>query len=138
VSRSCGDPVSSRTFHLLSCAKPHQVWDALTCPTLSPRFLHGLSAESCWTTGAALTYACEQGIELTGQVLFAEEPTHLSITIEDPSGCCTYLTWHLRAACAGTVIRLTVEEPGGRPEDLEQLEDAWLPALQALEAVLLG
>jgi hypothetical protein len=130
--------VSSRTFHLLSCAKPHQVWGALTCPTLSPRFLHGLRADSCWTTGAPLTYTSAAGITLAGQVLYSAPPTHLSVTIEDPSGCCTYLTWQLRAACAGTVIRLTVEEPGGEPDDLEQIEDAWLPALQALEAVLQG
>jgi hypothetical protein len=129
--------MSSRTFHLLSCAKPNQVWGTLTCPTLSPRFLHGLSAQSCWTTGAPLTFT-HRGLELTGQVLYAEEPTQLSLTIEDPSGCCTYLTWHLRAACAGTVIRLTVEEPGGEPENLEQLEDTWLPALRALEQVLQG
>jgi uncharacterized protein YndB with AHSA1/START domain len=138
VSRGCDDPVSSRTFHLLSCAKPQQVWEALTCPLLSPRFLHGFSVESCWTTGAPLTLTPADGPSLTGQVLHSHEPTLLSLTIEDPCGSCTYLTWQLRAACAGTVIRLTVEELGGEPEDLEQLEDAWLPALRALEHVLQG
>jgi hypothetical protein len=127
--------VSSRAFHLLSCAKPHQVWGALTCPTLSRRFLHGLSAQSSWTTGAPLLLTSDDA-SLHGHVLWSDPPRLLSLAIEDASGCCTYLSWQLRAACAGTVICLTVDEPGGEPEDLEQLEDTWLPALHALEAAL--
>ena len=107
-------------------------------PDPEPALPARLQSGQLLDTGAPLTYTSAAGITLGGQVLYSQPPTHLSVTIEDPSGCCTYLTWHLRAACAGTVIRLTVEEPGGEPEDLEQLEDAWLPALQALEDVLQG
>ena len=51
---------------------------------------------------------------------------------------CTYLTWDLRAAPDGTVVRLTVEESDARSCNDEDLEDAWLPALAALERVLQG
>jgi uncharacterized protein YndB with AHSA1/START domain len=135
---SC-DPVSSRTFHLLSAASATQVWAALTCPTLNPRFLHGLSAQGPWETDADLHFTSAHGVELTGRVLWSEAPYKLSLTIEDEaSGTCTYLTWELREGCSGTVVRLRVEEGNACPTDQEELEDTWLPALAALEAVLQG
>lgn len=133
------DPVSTRTFHLLSGVTPARVWEALTCPELSPRFLHGLTARSCWTTGEAIELSSEHGLPLAGSVLFSHRPYQLSWTIEDSgSGTCTYLTWHLREAPHGTVVRLTVEESNACRSDVEDLEDAWLPALAALDQVLQG
>ncbi|MGB8651249.1 MAG: SRPBCC domain-containing protein [Mycobacteriales bacterium] len=138
----CWDPVSSRTFHLLTQARPEQVWATLTCPTLSTQFLHGLSAESTWVTDSPVHLTSPQGWQLTGRVLWSEPPVRLSLTIEDSQQACTYLTWELRrvggASCgsSGTVVRLRVEEsPAGTTDD-EELEDAWLPALAALETVL--
>jgi uncharacterized protein YndB with AHSA1/START domain len=129
--------VSTRTFHLLTGASPEQVWDAVTCPSLSPQFLHGLSAQGCWKAGGALLFTSPLGPVLTGQVLFSEPPYKLSWTIEDQgSGTCTYLTWDLRTNFAGTVVRLRVEEGDAGSADDEELEDAWLPAMAALEAVL--
>jgi uncharacterized protein YndB with AHSA1/START domain len=129
--------LSTRTFHLLTGAPPEQIWAALTCPTLSPRFLHGLSAQGCWQAGGALLFTSPHGLALTGQVLFSEPPYKLSWTIEDEaSGTCTYLTWDLRTTRDGTVVRLRVDEDHAGPADDEELEDAWLPALAALEAVL--
>ncbi len=130
------DPISSRTFHLLSVGTPGQIWDALTSSELSPRFLHGLTVRGIWSTGGALELTCSHGITLHGRVLFSQRPDKLSWTIED--GGCTYLTWELRESPAGTVVRLTVEEPDSCASDDQEFEDAWLPALRALEAVLSG
>jgi uncharacterized protein YndB with AHSA1/START domain len=137
VARS--DPVSTRTFHLLSCAPPDPVWAALTCPALSGRFLHGLQVDGSWEQGGGLRFTSEQGFELSGRVLWADPPYKLSLTIED-EGCdsCTYLTWELREGASGTVVRLTVQEGPAGPTDDEELEDVWLPTLKALEALLLG
>lgn len=133
------DPVLTRTFHLLSCATPAQVWRAITCPELSRRFLHGLSVVGSWETDSSLRFRSEQGLELTGRVLWSEPPCKLSLTIEDEgSGTCTYLTWELREGYCGTVVRLGVAEGCAGEGDEEQLEDAWLPALATLEAVLQG
>jgi uncharacterized protein YndB with AHSA1/START domain len=132
------DPISSRTFHLLSCATPEHVWAALTCPVLSPRFLHGLSAQGSWQTDTDLVFTSDQGVTLTGRVLWSEPPHRLSLTIEDSCGACTYLTWELREGCGRTVVRLRVEESHASPTDEEELEDTWLPALAALESVLQG
>lgn len=128
----------SRTFHLLSAATPTQVWGALTCPVLSPRYLHGLSAQGSWETDSEVLFTSAHGVELRGRVLWSEPPTRLSLTIEDSGDACTYLTWELREACGGTVVRLRVEESVAGATDEEELEEAWLPALAALEAVLQG
>jgi uncharacterized protein YndB with AHSA1/START domain len=135
VENPAVDPITTRTFHLLSCATPRQVWEALTSPELSPRFLHGLTARSCWRTGSDVALTSALDLDLTGRVLYSEAPRRLTWTIEDPSSC-TYLTWDLRPARVGTVVRLTVEESDA--SDDEDLEDTWLPALAALEQVLQG
>ncbi len=136
MARSC-DPVATRTFHLLSASTPEEIWGALTDPVRSQRFLHGLRAEGCWTTGSVLTFTSGHGFALSGRVLFSAPPYTLSMTIEDEaSGTCTYLTWVLRPNDAGTVVRLRVDEPDAGPTDEEELEDVWLPALAALDAVL--
>lgn len=129
--------MATGTFCLQSSATPEQVWSALTCPTLSPRFLHGFSAQGCWETDGQLRFTSALGLELSGHVLWSEPPHKLSLTIEDEgSGTCTYLTWQLRASSCGTVVRLCVEECDAAPSDAEELEDSWLPALAGLESVL--
>ena len=131
------DPITSRSFHLLSCATPRQVWEALTSPELSPRFLHGLAARSDWATGSCIELTSPHELGLTGHVLYSRAAVRLTWTIEDLASC-TYLTWELRAALNGTVVRLTVEEADAHASNDEDLEDAWLPALAALEQVLQG
>ena len=136
MARSC-DPVSTRTFHLLSASTPEEIWGALTCPVRSERFLHGMRVDGCWSTDGVLTFSSSHGFTLSGRVLFSAPPYTLSMTIEDEaSGTCTYLTWSLRASEAGTIVRLRVDEPDAGPAAEEELEDVWLPALAALDAVL--
>jgi uncharacterized protein YndB with AHSA1/START domain len=132
-----GDPVTTRTFHLLTSASPGDVWKVLTCPVRSPRFLHGLAVSGTWTTGSTLALTSDHGLLLTGRVLFSQRPYKLSWTMEDEcSGTCTYLTWELRPSQNGTVVRLRVEESDACATDEEDLEDAWLPSLAALEDLL--
>ena len=129
------DPVVTQTFRLLTPASPEQVWGALTCPETAPAYLHGLSPRTCWTAGAAVDWQCAAAT-IPGQVLYADPPHRLSVTVEDGSGTCTYLTWRVRAGDDGTVVRLDVEEaPGSSAADTE-LEDVWLPVLQRLGALL--
>lgn len=123
------------TFRLLTCAPPEVVWGCLVCPTRSPRYLHGLTVTTCWTPGARVTLTGPD-CALTGEVLHVRPPERLSLTVEDDSGSCTYLTWTLRPHEGGTVVRLHVEECDRATTTEDDLEDVWLPVLDRLGALL--
>jgi uncharacterized protein YndB with AHSA1/START domain len=129
------DPVLTETFRLLTPASPERVWGLLTCPATAPSYLHGLSPRTCWTSGAPVEWQSKAVGALPGQVLLADPPYRLSVTVEDGSGTCTYLTWQVRAGEDGTVVRLDVAESGGGGCGAE-LEDVWLPVLQRLGELL--
>ena len=124
----------THSFHLLTAATPDRVWGALTCPETASTFLHGLSPRTCWSNGASVEWHSPVAA-IPGQVLHADPPYRLSVTVEDSSGTCTYLTWQVRAADDGTVIRLDVAEAPGAGSELD-LEDVWLPVLQRLGELL--
>jgi uncharacterized protein YndB with AHSA1/START domain len=129
--------VLTQTFRLLTPAAPARVWGVLTCPETAPSYLHGLSPRTCWTPGAPVEWsAAQSGPTIPGQVLHADPPYRLSLTVEDGSGTCTYLTWTVRACDDGSVVRLDVEEPDSGASSETELEDVWLPVLQRLGEVL--
>src|SRR5689334_3023455 len=105
------DPVLTQTFRLLTAASLERVWGALTCPETAAGYLHGLSPRTCWTTGAPVEWHGTAVGAIPGQVLHADPPYRLSVTVEDGSGTWTYLTWQVRSCEEGTVVRLDVEEP---------------------------
>jgi uncharacterized protein YndB with AHSA1/START domain len=131
-----GDPVLTSTFRLLTAACPDRVWGVLTCPEAAPRYLHGLSPKTCWSNGAPVEWQTAGVAPIPGQVLHVDPPYRLSITVEDDSGVSTYLTWTLRAADAGTVVTLRVDEADPRGGSETDLEDVWLPVLDRLGALL--
>ncbi|GAC1442197.1 MAG: hypothetical protein NVS3B26_08360 [Mycobacteriales bacterium] len=128
------DPVLSTTFRLLTAACPDRVWRQLTCPAAAAAYLHGLSPRTCWTSGAPVEWHVGDAV-IPGQVLHADPPHRLSVTVEDGSGTCTYLTWTVRACDDGSVVRLDVAEAddSGCEGDLEEI---WLPVLRRLGELL--
>jgi uncharacterized protein YndB with AHSA1/START domain len=131
------DPVVTSTFRLLTAASAARVWSVLTCPETAPSYLHGLSPRTCFTPGAAVEW--RGGAEfpvIPGQVLHADPPYRLSLTVEDGSGTCTYLTWTIRAGDHGTVVRLDIAESDAAASGDAELEDVWLPVLERLAEVL--
>jgi len=130
------DPVLTQTFRLLTPACPDRVWGALTCPQTAPAYLHGLAPRSGWTAGSAVAWEAPGVGQIPGQVLRADPPHLLSVTVEDGSGTCTYLTWSLRPSAEGTVVRLDVEESHPADGCPAELEEVWLPVLQRLGALL--
>lgn len=128
------DPVQTATFRLRTEASAERVWSVLTCPETAPAYLHGLSPRTCWSNGAPVQWQAPGGVPaIPGQVLHADPPYRLSLTVEDGSGTCTYLTWSVRDGDDGTVVRLDVEE---RDSSESELEDVWLPVLDRLAEVL--
>jgi uncharacterized protein YndB with AHSA1/START domain len=131
------DPVLTQTFRLLTAASPQRVWGALTCPRTAPSYLHGLSPATSWSAGDPVHWRLPAAAgTVPGQVLHADPPYRLSVTLEDGCGTCTYLTWTVRAGAAGTVVRLDVEESDARSSSEAELEDVWLPVVQRLGELL--
>ena len=130
------DPVLTQTFRLRTPASPQRVWGVLTCPEAAPTYLHGLSPRTCWSNGAPVEWQAPGIGIIPGQVLHADPPYRLSVTVEDGSGTCTYLTWSVRACDEGTVVRLDVEESDAAATCASDLEDVWLPVLERLGEVL--
>jgi uncharacterized protein YndB with AHSA1/START domain len=129
------DPVLTQSFRLRTAASPDRVWGVLTCPETAPMYLHGLTPRTCWTPGAPVEWSAA-GATIPGQVLHADPPYRLSLTVEDESGTTTYLTWSVRAGEDGTVVRLDVEEADCGRSTEDELEDIWLPVLERLGDVL--
>jgi uncharacterized protein YndB with AHSA1/START domain len=129
------DPVASDTFHLLTPACAARVWSALTCPETAARYLHGLRLDSSWEPHAPLSFGLPGLPRSQGQVLCVRGPELLSYVLADGSGTATYLTWSIRPVSTGCVVRLHVHETHATGSDTD-LEEAWLPVVEALRLVL--
>jgi uncharacterized protein YndB with AHSA1/START domain len=131
--------IATQLFRFATQARAERVWEALTRPELTARYLYGLAARSEWRPGAPVTFTTEEGVALTGEVLVAQELRRLSYTLQAGDGQpATYVTWEILGTSAGCVIRLYVDEPGEvvPPEGDVEAESAWLPVVAGLEAVL--
>ena len=131
--------IATQLFRFVTQARASQVWEALTRPELTSRYLYGLAAQSEWGAGAAVVFAAsEEGVILTGEILVAQEPRRLSYSLQAGDGQpATYVTWEILGTSAGCVVRLYVDEPGEpAPEPDVETESAWVPVVAGLEAIL--
>ena len=125
---------SSHRFSFLSGAAQDRVWNALTCPEASARYLHGMSLESEWAAGSPVHLRAPAGHVARGEVILAVPPRSLSFALEQGIAPCRIITWDLRAHPDGTVVRLTIDDVDGDCD--EEVEDAWLPVVAALQGIL--
>ena len=129
--------MASELFRFSTSASPQQVWEALTRPELIERYLHDLRLHGTWDPGSALVVDGPGSPSLQGHVLAAEPATRLSYALSSgdrqPS---TYLTWEIRSAGTGAVVRLYVDEPDGAFPAPDDEEEAWLSVTARLEALL--
>jgi uncharacterized protein YndB with AHSA1/START domain len=130
---------STHIFGFSTGADPRQVWSALTDREQTRVYLQGVTLESTWAPGAPLVLRSGELATGAGEVLAVEPGARLSVAIEGGHGPDTYLTWTIRALDGGSVVRLYVDEPGGASDDeRREVEDAWLPVLADLHALLAG
>jgi len=112
------------------------VWTALTDPDQSAAYLYGLAAHSTWILGDPIEFRLGGRAGAIGRVLHVGCPQRLSYLLQagrgDPP---VYLTWLLRPAPGGCVVRLEIDEPdtADSPQDVE---DVWLPVLAALQLLV--
>jgi uncharacterized protein YndB with AHSA1/START domain len=131
------DILTTELFRFTTVADPCAVWRTLTSPTMTGRYLHGLTLESDWNPGSAIIARGEGG-RLVGEVLSVAEPRRLSYTLaadeEQPE---TFITWEIHDIDGGqgepgSIVRLYVDEPDGG----EDTKSVWLPVISALQSVL--
>ena len=75
-------------------------------------------------------------VEAIGCVLHARCHERLSYLLQaGPGDPPTYLTWLLRSAPDGCVVRLEIDEPD-TADSAQVAEDVWLPVLAALQLLV--
>ena len=117
-------------------ADPGTVWTALTDPGQTAGYLYGLAAYSSWVPGDPIEFRLGGRAGAIGRVLHAQCGERLSYLLQaGPGDPPVYLTWRLRPAPGGCVVRLEIDEPdtADSPQDAE---DVWLPVLAALQLLM--
>jgi uncharacterized protein YndB with AHSA1/START domain len=117
-------------------ADPGLVWTALTSPDQTAAYLYGLAAHSTWVPGDRIEFRLDGHVKAVGYVLHARCQERLSYLMQaGPGDPAVYLTWRLRPARRGCVVRLEIDEvdAADSPRDAE---DIWLPVLSALQRLV--
>lgn len=118
-------------FAFFSPAGPDRVWRALTDETSIREYLYGLPMSSDWTVNAAISVTVPDSPGLIGEVLCVQPDRRLSYLINAPDAPAVYLTWHIRSCEGGSICGLQIDEAD--PSTPAELEDIWLPVLDALQ-----
>jgi hypothetical protein len=125
-----------RSSHSFACFTPagvDDIWDALTNACRTSTYLFGLTLRSTWAVDAAITADHEGTVGLAGHVVCTRPEQRLSYVLQSaPTDPPTYLTWLIRPSAGGTMINLAIDEPE-MPDTIQDAEDTWLPALEALQ-----
>jgi len=127
--------ITTHLFGFFTAAGPDEVWAALTDGETG-RHLRGVTLRSDWRPGSPVELIHEGVVAARGDVVVADPHRRLSFAIEGGHGPSTIVTWELRPAAGGTVVRLYVDEPGAEGDDGRDVEEAWLPTLAGLQGVL--
>ena len=117
-------------------ADPGLVWTALTDPGQTAAYLYGLAAHSTWLPGDPIEFRLGGRAEAIGRVLHARCHERLSYLLQaGPGDPPVYLTWLLRPAPGGSVVRLEIDEVD-HADAPQEAEDVWLPVLAALQLLV--
>ena len=130
--------ITTLVFRFVTPADPDTAWRALTD---EPRHFRGLRVESDWLEGSTVRLSAG-AMTIQGEVLHAVPGERLTHTLGDlPGQPEVYVTWELVGALGGTVVELYVDEvgpghfgTGGRDQDVADMEQAWLPVVDAMRA----
>jgi hypothetical protein len=114
-------------------ADPGLVWAALTDPGQTAAYLYGLAAHSTWVPGDPIEFRLAGRAVAIGRVLHACCRERLSYLLQaGPGDPPVYVTWLLRAAPGGCMVRLEIDEPD-HADSPRDAEDVWLPVLAGLQ-----
>jgi hypothetical protein len=126
--------LGSELFRIITQASAQRVWETLTTSGEGVDYLYGLTIQSGWRAGSAITAGLPAGPQLVGEVLRADEPRLLSYNLGDTAGePSVYVTWEVEAGPAATIVRLYIDEMDPSSLPSADIERAWLPVVAALE-----
>jgi uncharacterized protein YndB with AHSA1/START domain len=129
--------ITTHLFAFFTAAPSEHVWAALTDAEHTGQYLQGVTLRSDWRPGSPVTFVYGDIEAARGDVVAAEPNSRLSLAIEGGHGPATIVTWELRAAAGGTVVRLYVDEPGDEDAgERQEVEDTWLASLADLQGIL--
>jgi uncharacterized protein YndB with AHSA1/START domain len=129
--------ITTHLFAFFTAAPAEHVWAALTDADQTGQYLQGVNLRSDWRPGSPVTFVYGDIETVRGDVVVADPSRRLSLAIEGGHGPATIVTWELRPAAGGTVVRLYVDEPGDETVDeRHEVEDAWLASLADLQGIL--
>lgn len=121
-------------FAFFTPSAPDRVWRALTEETSIREYLYGLALSSEWTANAPISVTVPDSPGLIGEVLCVQPGRRLSYLISAPDAPAVYLTWHIRTCEGGSICSLQIDEADASTP--AELEDIWLPVLDALQRLL--
>jgi uncharacterized protein YndB with AHSA1/START domain len=136
----------TQTYHLFIRATPQQIWDAITKPEYSTRYLYGAHVETTGETGSPFRYHSPDRTTLWGDdtVLDADPPHrlvvsyhglyHPDLAAEQPSR----VSWQIQPGqddtCLLTVVHDQLEHA---PKTAERVAGAgWMRVLSGLKTLL--
>ena len=132
--------------HVIVEATPEQVWETLTSPELTKRWMLGAEVRSDFVPGSTITWSGLVGgqpFEDSGTVLEAEPPRRLRTTHRsggmakadspvDPH----VVTYDVVPEHGATLVTVTQEGQDQTPDSVAQYEQTWAQMLAALKDVV--
>ena len=121
-------------------ASPEQVWDLLTKPAMTAKYMYGAGAQSTWEVGAPLlwigkTEAGEDVVFVSGTVLEIEKGHKLVYSLfpagsemEDIPANHIRMSYELEAAGAGTILNMVqdqFEDAANGQQRYEESKQGW-------------
>jgi uncharacterized protein YndB with AHSA1/START domain/DNA-binding transcriptional ArsR family regulator len=139
-------PTTSRPRHVFQVyirTTPEDLWQAISDPEVTQRYLHGTRVDSAWRLGERIAYWKDDELVVEGKVLTAEPPRKLTTTWsfrsslglrDDPP---SRVTWEIEPIEHQT-CRLTVihdDFPGETPT-FQSVKSGWPVVLSSLKSLL--
>lgn len=123
-----------------------KVWDALTNPELTPKYMYGCALISNWKKGGEVLWEMDGKVLVKGHVVQIEPGKHLHFTTFDPNiGLedvpANYIdvTYTLRSQGQNTLLDITQGDFSGAENAAKRYEESangWDYAIQGLRALL--
>jgi uncharacterized protein YndB with AHSA1/START domain len=136
----------TQTYHLFIRATPQQIWDAITKPEYSARYLYGAHVETTGETGSPFRYHSPDRTNVWGDdtVLDADPPHrlvvsyrglyHPDLAAEQPSR----VSWQIQPGQDGTCLLTVVHDRlEHAPKTAERVAGTgWMRVLSGLKTLL--